>query len=224
MSPFEVLTTADGSPTLRPLGGEAMHSLAGARSETDWVYGHAMRTARDAGLAPSLLSIGLGLGYVEASAIAIWGMTPDLAIQSWEARADLRELWQQVLAGADQLANTNPLLEVIVAATGRALPLLRQLYASGRWSLQPALSLDALPEQRFSVIAFDAYSEKSSPDLWTPELIGALLDRASSDRCILATYASKGVLRRELQARGFTVERRPGFAGKRECTLATRGL
>ncbi len=31
-----------------------------------------------------------------------------------------------------------------------------------------------------------------------------------------ATYAAAGFVRRNLTAAGFTVERRPGFAGKRE--------
>jgi len=36
------------------------------------------------------------------------------------------------------------------------------------------------------------------------------------------TYAAAGFVRRNLQAAGFTVERRPGFAGKREMLAGFR--
>ncbi len=37
-----------------------------------------------------------------------------------------------------------------------------------------------------------------------------------------ATYAAAGFVRRNLQASGFNVERRPGFAGKREMLCGTK--
>jgi tRNA U34 5-methylaminomethyl-2-thiouridine-forming methyltransferase MnmC len=68
---------------------------------------------------------------------------------------------------------------------------------------------------------FDAYSAKSSAELWTPAILEGLLSHAAS-RAGVATYAARGSLNRALAARGFRREASPGFGGKRECTLAFR--
>ena len=68
--------TEDGSQTLRlGLGegaSEAMHSLRGAFSETDYIYGEALRAALTRGWPLNVLSMGLGLGYVELLSAALF--------------------------------------------------------------------------------------------------------------------------------------------------------
>ena len=107
---FIFVTTADGSPTLRfrldngASESEAMHSLKGALSETQYIYGTAMELALAQGFAPKILSLGLGIGYVEILAAAVICKHaqhhPDVLEQvygeSFELDADLRQyflLW-----------------------------------------------------------------------------------------------------------------------------------
>jgi tRNA U34 5-methylaminomethyl-2-thiouridine-forming methyltransferase MnmC len=57
--------------------------------------------------------------------------------------------------------------------------------------------------------------------MWSPELMQALFDRTRPGGGF-ATYAAAGFVRRNLGAAGFIVERRSGFAGKREMLCGTR--
>jgi tRNA U34 5-methylaminomethyl-2-thiouridine-forming methyltransferase MnmC len=57
--------------------------------------------------------------------------------------------------------------------------------------------------------------------MWSPELMQHLHDKTVSGGTF-ATYAAAGFVRRNLQAAGFTVERRKGFAGKREMLCGVR--
>ncbi len=66
---FTFITTDDGSPSVRLGQGEgsseAMHNLRGAFTETLYIYGHAIDLALASNFEPRVLSLGLGLGYVE---------------------------------------------------------------------------------------------------------------------------------------------------------------
>jgi tRNA U34 5-methylaminomethyl-2-thiouridine-forming methyltransferase MnmC len=57
--------------------------------------------------------------------------------------------------------------------------------------------------------------------MWSPELMQALHDKTVAGGSF-ATYAAAGFVRRNLAAAGFAVERRPGFAGKREMLCGTK--
>lgn len=65
---YELVSTLDGSPTLRALlsaGAEDMHHSGGAWSETRQIYGRLIAPAFEALEHPRFLSLGLGLGYNE---------------------------------------------------------------------------------------------------------------------------------------------------------------
>ena len=72
---FTYLMTDDGSPTIRfGIGAgasEAMHNLRGAFSETLYIYGQAIEHAFQSGFEPRILSLGLGLGYVEILSVGL---------------------------------------------------------------------------------------------------------------------------------------------------------
>src|SRR5262249_23635737 len=66
---FQVVSTLDGSPTLRLFQDgkwtETMHSPKGAWSETLYIYADAMKAALEHGWPLRVFSLGLGLGYNE---------------------------------------------------------------------------------------------------------------------------------------------------------------
>ena len=79
----------------------------------------------------------------------------------------------------------------------------------------PALQGVGTSEAGFDAWYLDGFAPSRNPDMWSPELMRALFDRTVPGGTF-ATYAAAGFVRRNLQAAGFAVERRPGFAGKRE--------
>ena len=79
----------------------------------------------------------------------------------------------------------------------------------------PALDLAA------DALYLDGFSPARNPELWSPEICAALA-RCAAPGASLATWSVAGGLRRALAAAGFVLERRPGFAGKREMLVGRR--
>jgi len=61
----------------------------------------------------------------------------------------------------------------------------------------------------------DGFAPSRNPDMWSAELMQAVADRTKPGGTF-ASYTAAGWVRRNLQAAGFSVEKRPGHAGKRE--------
>jgi len=74
-------------------------------------------------------------------------------------------------------------------------------------------------KDEFDLVYFDAFAPEKQPELWTDDLFRQIF-RSMSSHSILTTYSSKGLVRRNLKAAGFRVEKIPGPPGKREMTKA----
>ncbi|WP_026618814.1 tRNA (5-methylaminomethyl-2-thiouridine)(34)-methyltransferase MnmD [Ensifer sp. WSM1721] len=79
----------------------------------------------------------------------------------------------------------------------------------------PALEGVAASPERFHAWYLDGFAPSRNPDMWSPELMQLVFDKTAAGGTF-ATYAAAGFVRRNLVGAGFLVERRPGFAGKRE--------
>lgn len=64
----------------------------------------------------------------------------------------------------------------------------------------------------------DGFSPAKNPELWQPDLMGAIA-RHTAPRGSFATYTAAGFVRRGLQAAGFQVSRVPGYGTKRHMSL-----
>jgi len=64
-------------------------------------------------------------------------------------------------------------------------------------------------------VYLDGFAPAKNPDLWSPELIAAVTRHCKAG-ATLATWSVAGELRRTLELAGWSLERRPGFAPKRE--------
>lgn len=87
---------------------------------------------------------------------------------------------------------------------------------------------DALESLEASDLTFDAwfldgFAPSRNSAMWSAELMQRVYDRTHEGGSF-ATYAAAGFVRRNLIAAGFDVERRPGFAGKREMLCGVRRL
>lgn len=65
---------------------------------------------------------------------------------------------------------------------------------------------------------FDGFSPSKNPSLWEAELLSKAQSLTAEDGTF-ATYTSAGWVRRNLIAAGFALEKRKGFAGKREMVV-----
>ncbi|WP_434052728.1 MAG: tRNA (5-methylaminomethyl-2-thiouridine)(34)-methyltransferase MnmD [Roseibium sp.] len=67
----------------------------------------------------------------------------------------------------------------------------------------------------------DGFSPAKNPELWDPDLLANAAGLTAPDGT-LATYTAAGWVRRNLQAAGFAIEKKPGFAGKREMIVGRK--
>ena len=75
--------------------------------------------------------------------------------------------------------------------------------------------------ENVDIVYFDAFSPNIQPELWSKEIFEGLY-KIMSERSLLITYSSRGVVKSALREAGFTVSRLKGPAGKRHITLAVR--
>jgi S-adenosyl-L-methionine-dependent methyltransferase len=237
---FTFENTEDGSPTVRIHGenglSEAMHSLKGAFSETVYIYGSAVDKAMDKGFTPRVLSMGLGLGYVEllTTGLMLKAKVAHLGGgESFEIIPELRNWFISWVGGKRDQVPTDfaqaydEILRRTAEYTGQEADVIRlafgRMLTEGRWVISPALDASTQFSQPFGCICFDAFSSKTTPDLWTEEFLKNFLARAAANGCVLSTYACTGALKRALRDSGFQLDIRMGFSSKRDSTFAVRG-
>lgn len=225
--------TDDKSFTMRFINPEAgfasecMHSLRGAFSETNYIYGHAIRQCLLSALPTRFLSVGLGLGYCENLLAALMLQAKQkFYLESFEVDIRLRENFSNWIKGDsvhpdfervyDQsLKSSAELCEVDFVKS-------KALLKNSPIEFRTLLDNETTFEKRFSCILFDAFSSKSTPELWTQEFLEKFFAKACEPKCVFATYACTGVLKRALKNSGFEIEIRPGFSSKRDSTFAVR--
>jgi hypothetical protein len=244
---FQFVTTEDGSLSAR-IGApglakedcsEAMHSLRGAFSETVYVYGTAISTAAESHFSERVLSMGLGLGYVELLSAAI-AIKNDRQIrgESFEIVPELRSYFEAWLKSSDPSADVSNELPIefknaydsICARTAETIQVeakaLHKAFAGAvaqnHWLIRAELNAETTFDEKFGCICFDAFSSKSTPDLWSEDFLCAFLQKTAAPQAVLSTYACTGALKRALKAENFEVQIREGFSSKRDSTFAVR--
>jgi tRNA U34 5-methylaminomethyl-2-thiouridine-forming methyltransferase MnmC len=75
--------------------------------------------------------------------------------------------------------------------------------------------------EKFDLIYFDAFGYDVQPDLWSSSIFEKMFD-ALKNKGVLVTYAARGVIKRNMIAVGFTVEKHEGAPGKREMFRARK--
>lgn len=244
---FHVEWTADGSPTLRLKHGErpeSMHHSKGAGSETLYIYGQAMDyiwSTHKASDPMTVWSVGLGLGYNEIlwvqrtqqlgfdpfhTTLISFEREPDLvkSFLDWVLERNTSEslkIYDQVFLSLQQ--SGKPILNL-----KKLKSTLQKMYEQKRWLIQQTLDQTWLEQQPADIPAaelclFDAFSQKTSPELWNEEFLNRFIKQAlSKKKCLWVTYACTGLLRRTLIQQGFEFTKKPGFEGKRDSTWAIR--
>lgn len=76
-------------------------------------------------------------------------------------------------------------------------------------------------EKIFDIIYYDAFAAVHQPEIWTEESL-AHACKFLSPGGVFVTYAITGNLKRTMKSLGFSVEKAPGAAGKREMLRAVK--
>lgn len=216
--------TADQSPTLRLVQfidgvsvPESMHHSGGAAAETEYIYGEAIRLGLSVQQSLNFLVVGLGLGYIE---ILISSLVCGQNISSFEIDSDLRNNFQNWISGSDEFKIYNEVCKSLKLNSD----FVRKSFQKNKLILNAELNLESKFTEKNHIICFDAFSAKTSGLLWTEEFLDYFILNACASDCIFTTYACTGLLKRVLVKHGFQLRPRAGFTGKRDSTLAVRGL
>lgn len=231
--------TADGSATLFvPELDEHYHSVKGALTESSHIFID-MGLKTSAAPSPRILEIGFGTGLnalltlieAEKSGRQVHYTGIELYPLPWETVEKLGYTNEEQSTISNEQAaqwmkalHTSPWGEDV-----RITPhfTLRKIQGDFTSMECPSPIADHSPSiadhsPLFSLIYFDAFAPEKQPEMWTQELFDRLYVMMEKDE-ILTTYCAKGVVRRMLQAAGFTVERLPGPpGGKREILRAKK--
>ncbi|MEN0063844.1 MAG: tRNA (5-methylaminomethyl-2-thiouridine)(34)-methyltransferase MnmD [Myxococcota bacterium] len=225
LSPARVVPTDDGG--LQSLDYDDRYaSRAGARAESEALFIDGIdlprRFANAQGQPFAILETGFGTGLNFRLAAAAWlahtqrgcltfvsieahPLTPEARTQALQ-RSPITELpsgfdrsWHEAMPPPHR---GSFLIRVV---PGRVHLLLLQD------DVQTAL--DGLVAS-IDAVFLDGFAPARNPAMWTPEVLAAI-----GKHCVagapVTTYTAASAVRRGLQDAGFTVERKPGFAGKR---------
>ncbi len=204
-----IRTTGDGSITCySDRFKQHYHSVHGARTESEKVYldlGYALAAERFARI--ELLEVGFGTG-LNAYLTALASEKVPTFYTGLEAFPIEEEEWRQfpeylrVLHGLswEEEHTIHPLFNVI--------------------KLRTKLE-DFLPDKRFHLVYYDAFSPEAQPELWTSERFAQVYGWMEAGG-ILCTYCSKVLVQKNLKSAGFEVEKHPGPPHKREVIRAIK--
>lgn len=231
---YKSFKTQDGSLTLASVqqGSELMHHSGGALEETYFIYGRPLQRLFEDIPAPSIFSLGLGLGYIEMVTAAI-GMRSRKPFQLLTMEIDqnlvnvmLNFLEESLPAGEIQ-QDLNSVLEAVAQKfeldPGELKLSLKNASNEKAWQIHGEFSEASTPAAKFHGIMYDAFSSKTSPQLWTEEFLTNFLGACAEQNALLTTYAFTGNLKRALKNEHFEMIDRTGFQGKRQSTLGIRG-
>ena len=217
---IEVITTADGSPTL--LNGdiqEHYHSIHGAIQESNHVYISHGYLALNPKADVAILEIGFGTGLN--------------ALLTYFSRPEGQTIHYSTLEPFPLPNGIVAMLRSQLKFDSNTLVFFDKLH-SVDWNqnveVQSDFFLHKIPRKiqdvllepdTFDLIYFDAFSPRSQSELWTDEIFRKLFDSLKVGG-ILVTYCAKGSVKRTLNSCGFSVETLPGPPGKREMIRALK--
>ena len=208
---MSVTITADGSKTLySERFGEYYHSTFGAASESNHVFirtGYLSTTIHPV----SVLETGFGTGL---NAWLSLQQAVQLRRHTYYEAIELYPIHESTVC---ELSDDAVFRSLHTAPWEESVEIMPDFVLHKRKS-------DLLQTEfyrKFDVVYFDAFSPAAQPELWSRDIFAKLYE-AMNFGAILSTYCAKGEVRRTLQNVGFSVERLPGAAGKREMLRARK--
>ncbi|MCH2241519.1 MAG: tRNA (5-methylaminomethyl-2-thiouridine)(34)-methyltransferase MnmD, partial [Aquabacterium sp.] len=215
-------TAPDGTPLpTAPAFGDVYHAAAGAFAQARHVFlaGNGL-PARWAGRERFVvLETGFGLGNTFLATWAAWRDDPARCERLIFVSLDKHPPRQADLRRTHAASEAPELARQLVEAWPPLTPNLHMLsFEAGRVQLILGFGdiADLLPALVLQADAFylDGFAPARNPDMWAGPLLQRL-HRLAAPGATAATWSAARGVRDALAAAGFTVERTPGFAGKR---------
>jgi tRNA U34 5-methylaminomethyl-2-thiouridine-forming methyltransferase MnmC len=217
---IEIIKTADQSNTLYvPELKETYHSRNGALQESQYVFiEQGLNWKAGSSSSICILEVGFGTGLNAFLTL--------LANQSFNLKIDYHAL------------ETHPVPDALIAVLNytnlapNADPQLFFRLHQAEWNAPVELNsgftlhkhlcslLDYQPDLKFDLVYFDAFAPDKQPELWTLAVFQQIHSWMNPGG-ILVTYSSKGEVKRNLRAAGFSVDRLPGPPMKRHMVRAS---
>ncbi|WP_323134416.1 tRNA (5-methylaminomethyl-2-thiouridine)(34)-methyltransferase MnmD [Tellurirhabdus rosea] len=211
-----LVVTADGSHSVwKPETGQYYHSVLGALQESQRVFIElGLEAAFERFEEVRLFEMGFGTG-LNALLTLLEAEKRQKRVKYTTVEAYPLPLLEARLLNFDEVLDTH--FTVALHETPWGEPA----------ELSPFFSLtkyqtrlqDFRMGKRFNLVYFDAFAPSSQPELWNVDVFQQLA-RMMLPGGLLTTYCSKGYVQRNLKAAGFTVEKHPGPARKREVLRA----
>lgn len=216
-----IVLTADGSHSvIHPVFGQHYHSIFGAWQESQRVF-------IELGLEETFRRFGDDLFVFEMG----FGTGLNALLTAREAGQRQRSVFYTAVEAYplpveearqlnfDSLLGTNYLALLHEAPWDRLTEIHSYFSLSKRRGLLQEVAAGDTLQHHFHLVYYDAFAPEAQPELWTEDIfrqVAALMRPGG----ILTTYCSKGYVQRNLKAAGFTVEKHPGPARKREVLRA----
>jgi tRNA U34 5-methylaminomethyl-2-thiouridine-forming methyltransferase MnmC len=219
----KIITTADGSNTLfNDTIGEHYHSTHGAVQESEHVFidaGLKYATTKFPDQQISIFEVGFGTGlnflltlaHCKANNISLnytgveaFPITKEELMKTDYQKYVTEEIWTALLD------NYEP------AMTGQV-----NLFSGQKLSILLKTFQEVEPTATYHLIYYDAFSVRHQAEMWTDEVISHAAEFLLPGG-IFVTYAITGKLKRALKTLGFTIQKLPGAAGKREMLRAIK--
>ena len=242
---FTAELTSDKSPTLRLKTSssdklESMHHSGGAATETSYIYTEPLKKTIKRWPFEDLKElniavVGLGLGYIETSLVGLLqkeNFSLATGLTSFEKESVLIEefknffdqshknsIHQKMFQSVSEINNydENKLFDLMKVV-------IKNEHLQFRLDLKTELNNTTISAQKFHYIAFDAFSQKTDHPLWKEDFLDNFINQTAEPDCLFTTYACTGTLKQVLKKHGFRLIPRLGFQGKRDSTLAVRGV
>lgn len=230
---FEVLSPAAWHEDARGIPcsdryGDVYHSEAGALAQAQHVFlgGNRLPSRWQGRGTFTICETGFGLGQNFLATWRAWSDDPHrcarLHYVAFEAHPfrleDLRRTWRKLAPGVQ------PLARALGERWPSLLPGLHRIELAGG-ALTLTLAFGRIERMARQVQAFvdafylDGFAPRVNPEMWTPHVFGQMR-RLGVPGATAATWCAAGQVRRDLRDAGFLVSRAPGFAGKRDMTVA----
>ena len=216
---------SDTQPPSAPDYGDIYHPRAGALGQSRHVFlGGNGLPGRWAGRRRFVvLETGFGLGHNFLATWAAWQQDARRCDQLWYVALDRHPPRRADLARVHAQSTLPDLAAQLLRQWPPLTPDMHLLdFDGGRVRLLLALGdiADVLPELIASVDAFylDGFAPDRNPAMWDAWRLRQL-PRLAAPGATVATWSVASALHDGLSAAGFTVQKAPGFGGKREMTL-----
>ena len=221
MSDLEIITTSDGSHTLRNKQlNETYHSIHGAVQESMHVFiknGLEYYYQNHAPKDISILEVGFGTG-LNALLTLQYAIHNNIQIRytTLEPHPLSGDVWRQLNYGERDRGDDQ--FKVLHEAEWDREVVLTSAFTIHK--LRKTLAEVQLGAN-YDVIYFDAFAPAVQPELWTLGSLEKVVTLLKSGG-VIVTYSAKGQLKRDLKALGLAVETLQGPPGKNEMVRGVR--